>query len=94
MTDHTPPTDPIERLIFDGLVSGAYEFTREGDKDHPEDGLDFWLPRVNVHIECKRFHTPRLIEQCSRHANVILVQGLDAALALCALLAGTRILNS
>jgi len=40
-------------------------------------GLDFYLPDFDLYIEVKRFHSPRIGEQMSRHPNVIAIQGIE-----------------
>lgn len=54
--------------------------------DDAGSGLDFVLDGVNVYIECKQFHTPRIAEQTSRVENVIVIQGKAAAEMFAAML--------
>ena len=71
-----------ERQIADALEEAAINFHREGrDVD-----LDFFLPDYAIYIEVKSFHSPRAIEQLSRHDNVILIQGRTAIDAFCSML--------
>jgi hypothetical protein len=43
--------------------------------------IDFYLPDYGVSIECKRFHTERSLKQLSEHREIILIQGMVAAIA-------------
>ena len=70
---------PVETVIKKFLVANNIEFI--GD-DYNEAKLDFYLPAYDIYIEVCQFHTPRKIEQLSRHKNVILIQGIEAAKAL------------
>lgn len=68
--------DPIEKTVEDALNFAKVEYTSPS-----HNGLDFYLPEHDVHIECKQFYTQRSSEQLTRAANVILIQGTKAALA-------------
>jgi hypothetical protein len=46
--------------------------------DQTEESLDFYLHENGVHLEIKQFHSPRIAEQTSRAANVIVLQGREA----------------
>lgn len=83
------PTDPMERLIKDGLNAGCFRYTTDfgGGTDH---GLDFHLVDLNIAIEVKQFHTDRIADQMSRHPNVIAVQGREAVQFMAELLARAR----
>jgi hypothetical protein len=73
-----PPTDPMERIVFDALAQGRYIFHWD---PHPAcKGLDFYLPAQNIFIEVKRFHSDRIGAQMARGDNVIALQGRDAVL--------------
>lgn len=67
--------DPMEAQVEHWLMTRGIAFTR----DHPS-RLDFWLPGLNLFIECKRFSTPRLIEQLARvdGGDVLVLQGIGA----------------
>ena len=68
--------DPCESMLAMAMQSAGISFLRE---PHPDTlGLDFYLPDFGVHIEVKRFGTPRSEYQMRRAKNVILVQGLEA----------------
>ena len=77
-------TDPVEKIIADAL--GNIPFTMEGEPDHPEGSLDFYVPSWGVFIEVKRFHSPRISDQMSRQPNVIAIQGVPSAIAFAELL--------
>lgn len=86
-------TDPMEQLISDGLRAGSFRFTHESEKGNPNLALDFHLTDLGIHIEVKRFHTPRIADQMSRAPNVIVAQGEDAVRFLASLLAHARYRN-
>ncbi len=69
-------SDPVEKIVAEALTERGFKFDRDNAVD-----LDFYLPSTGVYIECKQFHTPRAIEQMARVPNVILIQGVAAALA-------------
>jgi hypothetical protein len=75
--------DPVEELIAEGLTRAGVKFLRHGLICA---GLDFYLPDFSIWIEVKRFHSPRIAEQMSRVPNVIVIQGLTAALVFVALI--------
>lgn len=85
--------DPMEQLISDGLCAGAFRFTHESEKGSPNLALDFHLTDFGIHIEVKRFHSPRIADQMSRAPNVIAAQGEDAVRLLASLLANARYRN-
>lgn len=65
-------TDPIEETIANALINADVQFSR------PVDGLDFEL-ECGTQIECKAFYAGRIIKQLSKHKNVIVIQGQQAA---------------
>lgn len=69
-------SDPLERLIADGLNALGVKWEHP---DHPI-RLDFYLPDYNTYIEVKQFYTPRTEKQLEYHkgANIILLQGKEA----------------
>ena len=83
--------DPLEKLVADALDAIPVAYTVDGEGDTK--GLDFYLMGVNVYIECKQFHTPRVAEQMARVENVIVIQGKQAAemfAAMVALVSGRK----
>lgn len=72
-----PITDSMERLIADALDDAGIAYRR----DHVS-RLDFYLCDLDVHIEVKRMHSPRIANQTARVNNVIVAQGLEAVRAL------------
>lgn len=68
--------DPVERVVANGLDKSGIRYIHSA----PHPALDFYLPDLNLHIECKRFSTHRIAEQMSRFDQVIAVQGLEAAI--------------
>ena len=86
MTDalsQTTITDPVERIVADALdrAGVVYETTNSLE-------LDFYLPSYEIYIEVKQYHSPRISEQMSRDANVIAIQGIEAARAFADLVGG------
>jgi len=77
-------SDPVESVIQDALDAAGIAYTR--DTDARACGLDFYLPALDTHIECKRLHAPRIIEQMSRVENIIVIQGMGAAEAFAEML--------
>lgn len=74
-----PPRDPVERVIYDALVEAQVNFIVEKDHDPRSCDLDFYLPDIDLHIECKRGHSDRTADQIRRSDNIILIVGMDAA---------------
>lgn len=70
-------SDPVERAVAEGLQKAGIKF--QHGLSHPN--LDFYLPDLDIHIECKRAFTPRITEQMSRFDRVIVIQSLEAARA-------------
>ena len=76
-TPPTPPTDPVELIIWRALTAAQVPFTSDPNQTL---GLDFkLLTEPPFYIECKQFHSPRITEQMSRAKDVIAVQGIEAA---------------
>lgn len=71
-------TDPIERIIADGLTAAGIYYIHDGELGNST-GLDFILPEMEIFIEVKQFFTPRILDQMSRVPNIIVIQGRDAA---------------
>lgn len=70
-------TDPVERVVAEALEVAGVAFVDE--RDPSSMGLDFYLPALDTHIEVKRFHTDRVLEQMKRSQNIIVIVGIDAA---------------
>lgn len=73
-------TDPMELLIAEALEAAGVEY------EYERLGLDFYLPALDLFIEVKRFHSPRIAGQMERAENVIAVQGLTAVQTMSALI--------
>lgn len=78
--------DPMERIIAEALVEAGIAFETEATGDTHR--LDFYLPQLDLFIEVKRMHSPRIAEQTARVENVIVAQGLQAVQALAAAIRG------
>ena len=61
--------DPMEKLVAEALHAIGEPF------EHEKNGLDFYIPRLDLYIEVKRFHSPRIAAQMARAENIIAVQG-------------------
>lgn len=81
-------TDPIERIVATALRDSGISFIHEMDDPLGlTQRLDFYVPSLDLHIEVKQFHTPRVERQLSRVTNVILIQGRKAAEAFALMIA-------
>jgi hypothetical protein len=69
-------TDPIERIVADGLDAAGIAYVHE---DATTKGLDFRLVASGVFIEVKQYHAARIATQMARDPNVIAIQGRAAA---------------
>lgn len=78
--------DPMEKLIRDALIDIGEPFIEENKNLA---NLDFYLPRINVYIEVKQFHSKRISNQMERASNVIVAQGKEAVEALASMIKGT-----
>lgn len=63
-------------MVEAGLVLAGIPYKTENDNDKK---LDFYLPTLDIYIECKQFHTPRTLLQLAKADNVIIVQGKKSA---------------
>jgi hypothetical protein len=68
---------PIESKIGKALDDAKINYV--DGTDERAKGLDFYLIDLDIHIECKQFHTERISEQMSRSSNIIAIQGMKAA---------------
>lgn len=75
--------DPVETIIADALTNRGVAFRHESEGAP----LDFEIIGASTYIEVKQFHTDRTNDQLSRFDNVIVVQGVTAALCFSDLLA-------
>jgi len=80
LTPNHPSQDPMEFIVRQALVAAGVQFD-----ENPSERLDFYLPDQQTYIECKQFYTPRIADQLQLAENVILIQGVGAALAFYAL---------
>ncbi len=79
-------TDPVEARVAHALKRAGYEFEYEKPtKTNVTVGtsrrIDFYVPSLDLWIECKRFWTSRTERQLHGLDNVLLIQGLPAAIA-------------
>lgn len=66
-------TDPLELDVAQMLREKHIPFVHESQ--NKDQRLDFYLPDYDVYIECKQFHSDRVLEQLRSQRNVILLQG-------------------
>lgn len=71
---------PMDRLIEQALIDAGIPYEVECAATRY---MDFRLPDLDVYIEVKSGHSPRIAEQMARADNVIAVQG-EAACRLMA----------
>jgi hypothetical protein len=83
-------TDPMEVIIAAALDTRGVRYIHESEGKEKTDGLDFYLPEFGTYIELKRLYAPRIVTQMERVNNVIVIQGMEAALAFESLLAAQR----
>lgn len=78
--------DPMEGLVADALTRAGEAFLCEPATPAK---LDFYLPRLDVHVEVKQFHSDRIAVQMGRVDDVIVAQGAKAVRLLAALIEGS-----
>lgn len=76
-------TDPCESIIAEALDRAGIQYDRNSAQQ-----LDFHIPRLDIFIECKQFHSERIAAQTARAPNIIITQGLHAAKVLAAWIEG------
>lgn len=80
--------DPMERLIAEALQEIGEPFEFENAKS---ERLDFLIPKRQVFIEVKQFHSNRIARQMGRVDNIIAAQGKLAVQLLADLIKGKNI---
>jgi hypothetical protein len=80
----------LELVIAEALDTARVEFRTDFEGAVPEH-LDFYLPKLDLFIEVKAAHTPRIAEQMARGKYVIVAQGVNAVVALARLIAVGRL---
>jgi NMD protein affecting ribosome stability and mRNA decay len=68
--------DYLELAVARNLTRLNIDFVHESE--NKEQGLDFYLPKQDVYIELKQFHSDRINEQLKSRDNVIVLQGRKA----------------
>lgn len=79
--------DPLERAVIKALDASGVEFVHDSQDNKRTHNLDFYLPRYDVFVEVKQFHSDRIAEQMSRAPNVIALQGVGSVALFSILLA-------
>lgn len=74
--------DPVEIMVAIALEDAQIPYTIGNHSQR----LDFHLPTYGVYIECKRYYSDRIIEQTKGMTNVIIIQGMEAAISFSRLL--------
>lgn len=78
--------DPVEQIVREALQARGIDFVEE---EHPlAMRLDFYLVDYGVHVEVKQMFSARVADQMARVPNIIVVQGIDAALTFARLIKG------
>lgn len=72
--------DKLEKQIGDTLANDNIKFERKNQR------LDFFLPKYDIYIEVKKYHSNRAIAQLATQDNVILIQGVKAVKLFCGIL--------
>lgn len=77
--------DPCENIVAAALDRRGLRYEREvpiGRKNgKTRSAIDFFLPDLNLYIECKQMHSERSIRQMEGLGDAILIQGIGAARA-------------
>jgi len=76
--------DPVEKIVAEALDQAGINYERDKEVMPGSDwshSIDFYLTDMLLWIEVCQFHTPRKIEQLRSLPNVILIQGIGAALS-------------
>jgi hypothetical protein len=76
-------TDPVEGAVASALDNAGFHYDSPADN-----GLDFFVVGMDTYIECKAYYTDRILKQMKLTKNIIVIQGIGAALAFAALLKG------
>ena len=74
-------TDPLEKQFQRFLEDKGIEFTRPERDPLDPTNLDFYIPKLDLYVEIKRFHTERLIKQVAavpHEANTMILVGNNA----------------
>lgn len=75
MADELNTTDPIERVVADALKEAGVSYYAPAGND-----IRFFLAGCDTYIECKAYHSDRIVDQMKRAPNMIAIQGMGAAL--------------
>ncbi len=84
MARHGLP-DPVEIVLERGFEKAGIEYRRADDGQRH---LDFYLPGLNIYVEVKQFHTPRVADQMARVPDIIVIQGMKAVVTFVKMIGG------
>ncbi len=84
-------TDPVENIVAKALEMEGIVSRRDVQSPNGVNTIDFYLPYHDLWIEACQFHSPRKIKQMDRLPNVILVQGMLAAVLFSSMAAGLKL---
>lgn len=75
--------DPVEKVIADALDAVGIAHIREVAPNGPNGrSLDFYVPSWGIYIECKRYHAGRVVHQMASVPDILVAQGMPAAIVL------------
>ena len=83
MPRHRELVDPVERAVADALDASGVSYVTDPRETRD---LDFFLPDFDVYIECKQMFAERITKQMKTVDNIIVIQGLGAALSFAQLI--------
>lgn len=72
--------DGLEEQVALILDKKGIEYIHESE--NKSQGLDFYLPDLEIYIEVKRFYSERSLRQLALHDEVILIQGRKSVVIL------------
>ena len=77
--------DPVETTLERAFNEAGIEYRRaDANPRH----LDFYLPAFDLYVEVKRYHTDRTAKQMERVPDIVVIQGMKAAVAFARMIGG------
>jgi|GEM_PF-6563015 len=85
-------SDPVELIVADALDYVGYAYDREvAHPDGRDRRIDFYVPALDLYIECKAMPTPRILNQLGEQTNIIVICGMRAAIGFSTLIKGPAV---